>query len=117
MKKIDLHIHTIKTISDYDFQFSLEHLTSYVSEMQIDAIAITNHNLFDRNQFEEIFDALDIMVFPGIEINIGVNGGHILVITEKADIEDFAIKCLKVEERIQQPTDSISVVWRNIWKS
>jgi len=109
LKKIDLHIHTIKTISDYDFQFSLEHLTSYVSEMQIDAIAITNHNLFDRNQFEEIFDALDITVFPGIEINIGVNGGHILVITEKADIEDFAIKCLKVEERIQQPTDSISV--------
>ena len=26
MKKIDFHIHTIKTISDRDFSFSMEHL-------------------------------------------------------------------------------------------
>lgn len=77
--------------------------------MQIDAIAITNHNLFEKKQFEEICDALDIIVFPGIEINIGVNGGHILVISEKEDVDDFASKCMIVEEKIQQPTDTISL--------
>lgn len=109
MKKIDLHVHTIKTISDSEFQFSINSLISYVKEMQIDAIAITNHNMFEKKQFEEICDALDIIVFPGIEINIGVNGGHILVISEKEDIDDFASKCMKVEEQIQQSTDSISL--------
>lgn len=109
MKKIDLHVHTIKTISDSEFQFSMHSLISYVKEMQIDAIAITNHNLFEKKQFEEICDALDIIVFPGIEINIGVNGGHILVISEKEDVDDFASKCMIVEEKIQQPTDTISL--------
>ena len=50
MKKIDLHIHTRKTISDSDFTFSINRLQQYVNEMNIDAIAITNHNLFDKEQ-------------------------------------------------------------------
>ena len=46
MKKIDLHIHTIKTQSDHDFNFSLSALKKYVEEQHLDAIAVTNHNLF-----------------------------------------------------------------------
>ena len=42
MKKIDLHLHTVKSVSDYDFQFSLEKLKKYICEREIDAIAITN---------------------------------------------------------------------------
>ena len=30
MKKIDLHIHTVKTISDADFEFKMESLIEYV---------------------------------------------------------------------------------------
>ena len=41
MKHIDLHIHTIKTISDHDFVFSMEALSKYVSNNHIDAIAIS----------------------------------------------------------------------------
>ena len=40
MKKIDLHIHTRKTISDSDFIFSITRLQQYVNEMKIDAIAV-----------------------------------------------------------------------------
>lgn len=109
MKKIDFHIHTIKTISDHDFQFSMEQLASYVSKMKLDAIAITNHNMFDKKQFEEICDNLNILVFPGIEVNIGQNGGHILVVTEISDINDFTEKCLKIESKIVQPTDFVSL--------
>ena len=110
MKKIDLHIHTRKTISDSEFAFSLNRLQHYVNEANIDAIAITNHNLFDKEQFVEICDALDgIKVFPGIEINIGANSGHLIVIGERSNLEDFAEKCKQIEAKIQNPTDSITV--------
>lgn len=47
MKKCDLHIHTISTVSDSAFTFSLEVLKDYVHKMGIDVIAITNHNVFN----------------------------------------------------------------------
>ena len=81
MKKIDLHIHTKKTSSDTNknFVFSLDVLEKYVEDTNLDAIAITNHNTFDLKQFEEISNHLDIICFPGVEIDL-VNG-HILFIT------------------------------------
>jgi predicted metal-dependent phosphoesterase TrpH len=45
--------------------------------MELDCIAITNHNLFDKNQFETISATLKIPVLPGIEIDL--EGGHILL--------------------------------------
>ena len=68
MKKIDLHVHTIPTISDSHFTFSLDKLKDYVTTAKLDAIAITNHNTFDRSQFQEIYEAVDAIVFPGIEV-------------------------------------------------
>lgn len=110
MKKIDLHVHTVKTISDSEFSFSMERLVSYVHEMRLDAIAITNHNIFDKTQFVEICDALEeIKVFPGIELNIGANVGHLLLITESSDIDEFSQKCNKVEKIISNATDSLSL--------
>ena len=94
MKKIDLHIHTISTVSDHDFQFSLDKLIEYVESEELEAIAITNHNLFDRQQYETIVASISIPVFPGIEINI--ENGHVLVITEVSDIDNFCEKCSRV---------------------
>ena len=91
MKKIDLHIHTISTVSDCDFEFSIEKLIEYVEREELEAIAITNHNLFDRQQYDTISAAISIPVFPGIEVD--VENGHLLVITEKLDIDDFCDKC------------------------
>ena len=51
MKKIDLHTHTISTISDYPFDFDLSKIIEYVDKLKIDALAITNHNVFDLAQF------------------------------------------------------------------
>ena len=42
MKKIDLHTHTISTVSDSDFEFSLLKVKEYVEKLEIDAIAIIN---------------------------------------------------------------------------
>ena len=92
MKKLDLHIHTIQTVSDHAFTFSIDKLKEYIKQLAIDGIAITNHNTFNLQQYEDIRDELsDICtVLPGIEINIGKNNfGHLICITEQDDIEDF----------------------------
>ncbi len=94
MKKIDLHIHTIPSPVDANFMFSIEKLIEYVEIANLDSIAITNHNLFDKDQFEEILQQIAIPMFPGIEIDL--EGGQILVIGENTDLDDFDRKCAQV---------------------
>ncbi|WP_347026648.1 phosphotransferase [Bacteroides ovatus] len=107
MKKIDLHIHTVKSISDADFSFSLDKLDEYVHTMKLDCIAITNHNLFNNIQFLEIQERLsDVVVFPGIEINLC--GGHLLLISDTTALEEFGSRAVYVERKIVQPTDSLT---------
>ncbi len=107
MQKIDLHIHTVPTISDAHFTFSLTKLSEYVSSAELDAIAITNHDMFDLSQFNEIAEELDCVVFPGIEINLGK--GHILVISENKNLDEFQLKAHAVTKKITAVGDSISV--------
>lgn len=106
MKKIDLHLHTIPSISDSNFFFSLNSLKDYVEKLEIDCIAITNHNLFDKGQFEEIVKELPIKVFPGIEINL--EKGHILLISENELLDDFTLKCQKVTSLITTSNDYLT---------
>lgn len=106
MKKIDLHIHTVASISDSPIFFSLNSLEDYVKKLEIDCIAITNHNLFDKDQFETICQKLSIKVFPGIEIDL--EGGHILLISENEELEDFSLKCSKIKNLIKTKEDCIT---------
>lgn len=106
MKKIDFHIHTVQSVSDRHFEFDVESLKEYVNLLKIDCIAITNHNLFDKTQFEEICKKLEIKVFPGIEIDL--EGGHLLLISENDILDDFALKCQKVKDLIPTKDDSIT---------
>lgn len=112
MKKLDLHIHTKKTISDVNsFEFSMDKLKQYVSNMKIDAIAVTNHNIFDLTQYLEIKKELEGLceVFPGIEINVGnVGFGHLIIIADHNSEVEFSDLCLEVEERIKSKEDKIS---------
>jgi len=74
----------------------------------LDAVAVTNHNIFDRHQFREIRNALGIKVFPGIEINYF--GGHLLLIDEGEDIDAFTRKTDKVSDKIQEIGDYLTNV-------
>jgi len=107
MKKIDLHIHTVKTIHDDAFVFSLEKLKDYIKTIGIDGIAITNHNCFDLNQFNTISENLDITVFPGIEINL--ESGHLLLISSEDNLTDFDAKCKILTSEITSIDKSILV--------
>ena len=107
LKKIDLHIHTIPTISDAPFEFSIKKLKEYTEKQKIDCIAITNHNKFDLSQYNEIVSNLDIIVFPGIEINL--ENGHLLLISDNDELDDFTSKCQEIERLIQYKEDNINV--------
>ena len=106
MKKVDLHIHTVATVSDHYFEFSMDTLQSYVECKEIDAIAVTNHNLFDRKQYEEICKKISVPVFPGIEID--VEQGHLLLITSSDDLDDFEPRCKHIQEKNATNTSWIS---------
>ena len=73
MKNIDLHIHTIATVSDKPFDFDLSKLKEYTNRLEIDAIAITNHNVFDFKQYNEIVKELDIKNGPIFGFQIFLN--------------------------------------------
>jgi len=107
LKKIDLHIHTVATISDSDFNFSIDKLKEYVAGADLDAIAITNHNIFDGVQFRSIREAISIPVFPGIEINL--NKCHVLLISDGSNLDEFEAMTAKITQKIIDPSDSISV--------
>lgn len=110
MKKIDLHTHTVSTISDYAFDFDISKIKEYVDKLKIDALAITNHNVFDMRQYFEIKNSMTIPVFPGIEIDL--EGGHLLLITDKDEFEvsNFDEKCKKVSELIKTNTDTLTLI-------
>lgn len=107
MKKIDLHIHTVSTISDAEFTFSMETFKRYVEEASLDAVAVTNHDIFDGDQFREIQEALNTVVFPGIEINVAK--GHVLIIGCASQLEVFEAKAKIVSQKITKIGDFLSV--------
>lgn len=109
MKRCDLHIHTVPSVSDRLFTYDKDVLLDYVTKTELDVIAITNHNLFDYTQFQEIKNALtQIVILPGIEVDL--EGGHILVITNNDDgtLFDFNAKCEEVKNLIKTKDDDIS---------
>lgn len=107
MKKIDLHIHTVPTISDSHFIFSLDAFKKYIAEANLDAVAVTNHDLFDGVQFRTIQEALGVTVFPGIEVNL--ERGHVLIISSGSRLEEFEARANLVSQKITKIGDSISV--------
>lgn len=106
MKKIDFHVHTKKSISDKEFEFDIEKLKEYVEIAKLDAIAITNHNLFDKDQFDEIKENLGIKVFPGVEVDL--ENGHILLIADEEYEEELERLCSQLSNYIIEQGDTLS---------
>ncbi|UQF70907.1 hypothetical protein M2901_09130 [Vagococcus lutrae] len=107
MKKIDLHIHTVSNpLSDSSFEFDINVLKKYVNDMEIDGIAITNHNVFDKEQFEYINKELKQTVLPGVEIDIAA--GHLLLIGKEENIDKIDIGSKRLKEILSKEKRHIS---------
>lgn len=111
MKRIDLHIHTCTTeYDDQSFDFDLNVLLRYIAEAKLDAIAVTNHNSFNRSNFEEIAKTVEIPVFPGVELNITKTNGyaHVLVIAPETCLGEFDSCMQGVQSRLTDKGTHIS---------
>ena len=109
MKRCDLHIHTVPSVSDRAFTYDKDILLDYVAKTGLDVIAITNHNLFDLTQFQEIKQSIpNTVVLPGIEVDL--ENGHILVITnnDSKTLFEFNTICENVKNLIKTKDDDIS---------
>jgi len=94
--KIDIHTHTKKCKSGDapTREISPKDFCDTVLSTEVGIIAITNHNVFDLKQFEEIETRLSggAQVWPGIELDI-LNGGprgHLLVIVSPLMAKEFS---------------------------
>lgn len=84
-------------------------MKDYVEKTGLDIIAITNHNLFDYGQFNEIKNDLpNTIILPGVEVDL--EKGHIIVIAnnDEGSLFDFNAKCAEVKRLIHTENDYIS---------
>lgn len=106
MLKIDFHIHTISTIKDDEFEFDINDLNKYINEMKLDCIAITNHNIFDKKQFQTISSCVNAKVFPGLEVDI--ENSHLLIIGDISDADDLEKSSSELEKFIIDASSSVT---------
>ncbi len=94
--KIDIHTHTKKCKSGDapTREISPENFRKAILSTEVKIIAITNHNVFDLNQYKAIEASLgeEAQVWPGIELDIHESGlkGHLLVIVSPKQAKLFS---------------------------
>ena len=93
--KIDIHTHTRKCkMGDAPTrEITPEAFCETLMSTEVGIIAITNHNFFDLEQFNEINTKIgaDAQVWPGIELDVLEEGarGQLIVIVSPSDAEVF----------------------------
>jgi len=113
--KIDLHVHTKKCKQgDADTrEVSASDFSTIVQSTQVKIIAITNHNVFDIEQYKEIIHAVEgnIQVWPGIELDVIDDGqrGHLLVICSPSNVDEFYNKVNDITHEMTPDSFSISL--------
>ncbi|MCY3837679.1 MAG: hypothetical protein OXH09_03340 [Gammaproteobacteria bacterium] len=94
--KIDIHTHTRKCKSGDapTREICPEDFCETILSTEVGIVAITNHNVFDLEQFNEIQDGLggDAQAWPGVELDIldGQSRGHLLVIVSPSSASEFS---------------------------
>ena len=98
--KIDLHCHTkkVKKSDGINRNVDVATFSNYMKDLDIKIVAITNHNLFDKKQYEEFKESVKdyTMVWPGIELDIDQQpekNGHMIVIEYHNKIR-LQIRCI-----------------------
>lgn len=93
--RIDIHTHTKKCKQGDSEKRNIEpeRFDEIIRSTDVRILAITNHNHFDLNQFNEITEAVTgvCQIWPGVELDIEEEGrkAHLLVIVNPKNVEDF----------------------------
>ncbi len=93
--KIDIHIHTKKVKSGDSESREIEPIDFCETILKTDVkiCAITNHNHFDKNQYDSIVDLSEssFQTWPGVELDVIENNkrGHLIVIVNPKNAEKF----------------------------
>jgi len=94
---IDIHAHTKKCKSGDPStrEITPADFCEKVLSTRVGIIAITNHNVFDLEQYKEIEASLgqNAQAWPGIELDIidGESRGHLLLIVSPKSAQDFSV--------------------------
>lgn len=111
--KIDIHVHTKKCkVGDSEHRnIDAERFDEIIRLTDVKILAITNHNHFDKIQYQDIKGKLhDVcQIWPGIELDIKENGrrAHLIVIANPNNVQKFSEK---VDELLDGKTaDSFSI--------
>ncbi len=93
--KADFHLHT-KADKEFTYKCEDNHFVkNYIIKLQEQKIrvgVITNHNKFDRNEYNALAKLArknEILLLPGLELSVndGANGIHVLVVFSKQWLE------------------------------
>lgn len=101
--KIDLHCHTLATKKgDNKKRTVTREVFLDTLSGKVELVAITNHNYFDLEQYKSFENNENVIVWPGIEIDIIENNKryHCIVISNPDKIDEFveSVKDLAIEE-------------------
>jgi len=113
--KIDIHTHTKKTKQGDAATREIDAKTFHeiVSSTEVKIIAITNHNVFDLEQFDEFVATVgsDFQIWPGVELDIleQERRGHLIVIVAPSHAKAFSKKVKSVSEGMTPDNFSISI--------
>ena len=94
--KIDFHCHTkaVKSGEKQTRNITAHKFKEAIKNAGVKMVAITNHNTFDRQQFDEFKKEIadEFILLPGIELDvIGLNGknGHVVLVYDDTDLDNF----------------------------
>lgn len=94
--KIDIHVHTRKTKQGdaHSREVSPEKFSKIVQSTDVKILAITNHNVFDLEQFNQMEVLLDgaVQIWPGIELDVidDEKRSHLIVIVSPEKRDEFS---------------------------
>ncbi len=113
--KIDIHVHTKKTKQGDALTRNVDakKFHEIISSTDVKIIAITNHNVFDIDQYNEFIGEVggDFQIWPGVELDIFQDGrrGHLLVIVSPAHAKDLWSTVVSVSGSMNPDNFTISI--------
>jgi hypothetical protein len=110
--RADFHCHT-KNVKDGESgrEPTFDQFSGSVANAQIELLAITNHNLFDKTQFEVFSSIKGCCLCPGVELDIQGSSSrwHLIVFCGAEEVDEFDAATIRLFEG-KNPKDATSTI-------